>query len=96
MKIDQKVIFLKPGADASLPSSVKEGAGASRAAAQATGTPQPSASTLMLPSTNGDFDAARVASIREDISAGRYQVNPAKIADGLLASVQELLNQKSS
>lgn len=39
----------------------------------------------------GDFDAARVAAIREDIRAGRYQFHPERIADGLLASVQELL-----
>lgn len=40
---------------------------------------------------DGDFDAARVAAIREDIRAGRYQFHPERIADGLLASVQELL-----
>jgi len=46
-----------------------------------------------LPSTSGaDFDAARVAAIREDIRAGRYQVHPDRIADGLLASVRELLD----
>jgi len=39
----------------------------------------------------GDFDAARVAAIREDIRAGRYQFHPERIADGLLASVHELL-----
>ena len=38
-----------------------------------------------------DFDAARVAAIREDIRAGRYQVRPERIADGLLASVRDLL-----
>jgi negative regulator of flagellin synthesis FlgM len=52
----------------------------------------------LLPSAPGgnDFDAARVAAIREDIRAGRYQVNPERIADGLLDSVQELLNGKKS
>jgi negative regulator of flagellin synthesis FlgM len=49
-----------------------------------------------LPSTPGasDFDAARVAAIREDIRAGRYQVNPERIADGLLDSVRDLLEAK--
>jgi negative regulator of flagellin synthesis FlgM len=92
MKIDQKVIFLKPGADASAAASVKETVSANRS----TGAARPSSPTLLLPSTHGDFDAARVASIRDDISAGRYQINAAKIADGLLASVHELLNQKPS
>jgi negative regulator of flagellin synthesis FlgM len=40
---------------------------------------------------DGDFDAARVAAIREDIRAGRYQFHPERIADGLLASVRDLL-----
>lgn len=42
-------------------------------------------------SVDGDFDAARVAAIREDIRAGRYQFHPERIADGLLASVRDLL-----
>ncbi|MDH6591141.1 negative regulator of flagellin synthesis FlgM [Variovorax sp. TBS-050B] len=41
---------------------------------------------------NADFDAARVAAIREDIRAGRYEVHPERIARGLLASVRELLD----
>lgn len=46
-----------------------------------------------LPSVaDGDFDAARVAAIREDIRAGRYQFHPERIADGLLASVRDLLD----
>jgi negative regulator of flagellin synthesis FlgM len=40
---------------------------------------------------DSDFDAARVAAIREDIQAGRYQFHPERIADGLLASVRDLL-----
>ncbi len=43
---------------------------------------------------NADFDAARVAAIREDIRAGRYEVHPERIARGLLASVRELLDGK--
>ena len=42
-------------------------------------------------STHGDFDAAKVAEIRASISAGRYVVNTGRIADGLLASAQELV-----
>ena len=40
---------------------------------------------------DGEFDAARVAAIREDIRAGRYQVDPERIASGLLDSVRSLL-----
>jgi len=49
----------------------------------------------VMPSpANGEFDAARVAAIREDIRAGRYQINPEGIADGLLASVRDLIDSK--
>ncbi|HEX7865879.1 MAG TPA: flagellar biosynthesis anti-sigma factor FlgM [Variovorax sp.] len=61
-----------------------------------------SAQVHPLPGATGaaaaDFDAARVAAIREDIRAGRYQIRPERIADGLLASVRDLLapGQKGS
>ena len=48
---------------------------------------------LASPAGSGEFDAARVAAIREDIRAGRYQVHPERIADGLLTSVQDLLGR---
>jgi len=39
----------------------------------------------------GGFDAARIAAIREEIRAGRYQVHPERIADAMIDSVRELL-----
>lgn len=59
---------------------------------------QASAHVHSLPTASGssDFDAARVAAIREDIRAGRYQIRPERIADGLLASVRDLLDKKDS
>ena len=47
----------------------------------------------------GEFRRAGVGrgeslAIREDIRAGRYQVNPERIADGLIDSVRDLLNGK--
>lgn len=55
------------------------------------GSAAPSASP-QLASTSADFDAAKVAAIRQSINAGLYQVNVENLADGLLASVHELLN----
>ena len=98
MKINQNVTFLRNVADASALTTAKDSVTTQRSAS---GTPavagqaQPPSLSPLLPSTNGDFDAARVATIRENISAGRYQVNTAKIADGLLATVHDLLNQKA-
>ena len=48
----------------------------------------------MIPAATGEIDAERVAAIREDIRAGRYQSNPEAIADGLLTSVRDLLDSK--
>ncbi len=42
------------------------------------------------------FDAQRVAEIRQAISEGRFMVNPERVADGLINSVREMLNQGRS
>lgn len=39
-------------------------------------------------------DGQRVAEIKLAIAEGRFQVNPERIADGLLASVREMLSAK--
>lgn len=39
-------------------------------------------------------DSQRIAEIKLAIAEGRFQVNPERIADGLLASVREMLSAK--
>lgn len=39
------------------------------------------------------FNAQKVAEIRQAISAGKFQINPERIADGLISSVREMLDQ---
>lgn len=95
MKINHNVTFLRNVTDASALTSAKDNINTHQAASKmpvVAGQGQP---TPLLPSTNGDFDAARVAAIRENISAGHYQVNTEKIADGLLATVRDLLGHKA-
>ena len=92
MKINQNVTFLKTGAPTP---AVAPGKSSATAGAPAVQTPVV-ASQARLPSTTGDFDAARVAEIRESIRAGRYQVDTAKIADGLISSVRDLLGKSPS
>lgn len=91
MKIDQPASSATP-----LIRPAKSGSASATTAGAATSsrdTAQVSAQVHALPgATGGDFDAARVAAIREDIRAGRYQVNPERIADGLLDSVRDLLD----
>ncbi|WP_458525010.1 flagellar biosynthesis anti-sigma factor FlgM [Onishia taeanensis] len=43
-----------------------------------------------------DIDTARVEELRLAISEGRLEIDADKIADGLIASVQDLLNGESS
>lgn len=38
-------------------------------------------------------NAQKVAEIKQAISEGRFQINPERIADGLLASVREMLGR---
>lgn len=99
MKINQNVTFLKNGTSTPAVAATRGSATLNAPAAElpaATGQARLPSSTSLLPSTNGDFDAARVAEIRASISAGRYQVDTAKIADGLLSTVRDLLNKKPS
>ncbi len=39
-------------------------------------------------------DAARVAEIKQAITDGQFRINPERIADGLLASVREMLQAR--
>jgi negative regulator of flagellin synthesis FlgM len=95
MKINQNVNFLNNGIS---PGPVASGK-AKAATPEVPTLPdqlRPSSSAALLPSTTKDFDAVRVAKIRESISAGHYQVNTAKIADGLLSTVRDLLGKPAS
>lgn len=39
------------------------------------------------------FNSQKVAEIRQAISEGRFQINPERIAEGLITSVREMLAQ---
>jgi negative regulator of flagellin synthesis FlgM len=87
VKIDQNVIALKSAAAPDSPARTRGAAAPAAATA-----PVASVTPRLAPAA--DFDAARVAQIREAIAAGRYQVDASRIADGLLDHVQELLGRK--
>jgi len=96
LKIDQTAPSATP-----LPRTPKAGiapASGTEAADRAKEAATVSGQVHALPAAPGgsDFDAARVAAIREDIRAGRYQVNPERIASGLLDSVRDLLDSKKN
>ena len=89
MKINQTVTYFKTEASSPAVPSNKSSAATGASAAQAPAI----ASAARLPSTIGDFDAARVAEIRESIRAGSYKVDTARIADGLISSVRNLVGK---
>jgi negative regulator of flagellin synthesis FlgM len=88
VKIDQNVIALKSPAAGDSTVRARNGA-----AAPATASPSATVATRLPLAPAADFDAARVAQIREAIAAGKYQVDTSRIADGLLDHVQELLGK---
>lgn len=84
--------------------SVQNGPRVAGARPAATGvkaaTPPPGQSATVAPAalhTVGGAEAAfnpqKVAEIRQAISEGRFQINPERIADGLINSVREMLDQ---
>ncbi|MDR3428512.1 MULTISPECIES: flagellar biosynthesis anti-sigma factor FlgM [Silvimonas] len=102
MKIDQssKVSLQSP---ARTDASRTPAPATQSASAQATSTAQenvtlnPAAAQLgQADQTGGDnsvFDSERVASLRQAISEGRFTVSSDRIADKLISSVQDLLQQ---
>jgi negative regulator of flagellin synthesis FlgM len=44
--------------------------------------------------TNGVFDAGKVEEIKAAIANGTFQVNPERVADGLIDSVKDLLSTR--
>jgi negative regulator of flagellin synthesis FlgM len=47
-------------------------------------------------SSGAVFDAKKVADIKAAISEGRFQVNSEMVADGIIASVRDLIQSRSS
>jgi negative regulator of flagellin synthesis FlgM len=67
------------------------------------GVPEPlgsqveiSRSASKLQATGEVYDAERVAEIRQAIAEGRFQINPERIADGLLENVRDMLARRQS
>lgn len=68
---------------------------ASGTAAASSGTPVALSNTArhlaQLSITDGDINLVRVNEIRDALAQGTLKINPERIADGLIASAQELV-----
>lgn len=87
MKIDSSVKSL---------ASLKSGNAAAQPAAEASRSmPAAEASARVqiqhAEQADAAYDAERVAEIRQAIADGRFQINPERIADGLIQSVRDML-----
>ncbi|WFF42818.1 flagellar biosynthesis anti-sigma factor FlgM [Salinicola endophyticus] len=66
---------------------------------QAESASSPAGSTTTLSqidtqNTSGDIDTARVAEVRQAIADGTLQLDTSKIADGLIQSVRDMLDER--
>ncbi len=97
MKIDNSAKTIGPGSNSAGPrvGGVRPPAADVKASGPATG--QATTVVSMGLHSVGDsepaFNSQKVAEIRQAISEGRFQINPERIADGLLSSVREMLDQ---
>ena len=53
-----------------------------------------SAAAGLLTSNDGDFDVAKVSSVKQAIDNGTYKINPEAIADKLISNAKDLLQSK--
>lgn len=74
----------------------KAGAAGKAASASAQQGVQVTSQLQALTGSEGVFDARKVAEIKAAIAEGRFQVNPEKVAAGLLDSVKDLIHTRKA
>jgi len=77
-------------------SAEKSAQGGSAAEPSTTVQISSTASLISSADTDGTFDAEKVQRMAQAIRDGKFEVNPEKIADKLIANTQELLRKYSS
>lgn len=85
MNIDSPCLPPSGGSSAPAPSPA-----VARPRAAATEAPANASPPAVLRCTHGDFQAARVAALRESIGQGSYRVDLGRVADGLLGHLRDL------
>ena len=98
MKINDSGSIKKPAANSVAATQTGASKGADKAAATAAATDNvrlsSQAKALSSTSSSSVFDAKKVEEIKAAIANGTFQVDASKVADGLIDSVKDLMNQK--
>lgn len=95
MKIDNSPKV--PGSLQTTAGNRAAGAAAPAKPAAASRSPADASSTVMgtmlhkVADTEAPFNAEKVAEIRQAIAEGRFQINPERIAEGLIDNVRDML-----
>ena len=97
MKIDNATKTIGPAPSTG---GARVGGGRPVPSSTKTGSPSTGESATLVSTTlhavagaEAAFDSQKVAEIRQAISDGQFQINPERIADGLISSVRDMLGQ---
>jgi negative regulator of flagellin synthesis FlgM len=98
MKINDSSSIKKPAANGVAADKAGASRAADKAGAVAAGADNvrlsSQAKALSSPSTGGVFDTKKVEEIKAAIASGQFQVDAAKIADGLIDSVRDMIQKR--
>lgn len=98
MKINDSSSIKKPAATGVAADKAGANRAADKAGAVAAGADNvrlsSQAKTLASTSTGGVFDAKKVEEIKAAIAGGQFQVDAARIADGLIDSVRDMIQKR--
>lgn len=98
MKINDSSSITKPATNGVAAAQTSASRAADKAGAVAAGTDNvrlsSQAKALSSTSTGGVFDTKKVEDIKAAIAGGQFQVDAAKIADGLIDSVRDMIQKR--
>ena len=93
MKINGSTDAIRPDSTTGKPAAKAGAVPASRVGESPTVRLSGLSSTLAPGETGAEFDASRVAQIKEAIRGGRFEVDTGVVADKLIASVNDLFGR---
>jgi len=99
MRIDQAIANIpgaKVGSGSTKSAKAVDGSNEVVSSSDSVSISEDAKSIASASSSSAVFDAKKVAEIKAAISEGRFQVNSEMVADGLIASVKDLIQSRSN